>query len=478
MKQSSHRLSMSSRRLRPKLYVAVSLMSIIPILICLNFIFPNSWLASINLKVNVALVIVSTLVLASAGYRTIKEMIDPVIKISYEARQIADGDFEREIQLKREDEIGELSASLNQMAHRIRENMEELRDYGEKTREINLEINKRVVVLSSMLQISNLITQNADLHQILEISVSKAMQIEESTLGFLLLAEGQSENFALKSVHGPRSVEFANRGITSIPVKPGEGLLGKVVSSNQLLILDASQPPSKSTEELQKLFFLTNMMLVPVYGKGKVIGIMGIGNNRKGFKYSNGDDELMSLFAKQIAIAIESDSLIRDVAKLQIRDTLTGLFNESFIRTRLDEEIKRAIRFQRPCAFVILVVDNFKEHLAANGTIASESSLKRIATVLLDGISDIDRAARFKDDQFALILPEKNKRQCLERAEEIRKKIEFIFSEEKDSPYRLSVTGAVTENPIDGVTASDLIVKAEELLKKAKARAAKNTIIC
>lgn len=477
MRRSSQRLSMSSRGLRPKLYVAVSLMSVIPILICLNFVFPNSWLASINLRVNVALVIASALVLASAGYRTIKEMIEPVIKISNVAKQIAKGDLDREIELKREDEIGELSVSLNQLTHRIRENMEELKNYGEKTREINLEINKRVMVLSGMLQISNLISQNADLNQIAEISVSKAMQIEESALGFLMLQEGDSEIFVLKSVHGPRSVELANKGFHNMAIKPGEGLLGRLIATNKLLILDSSGPLPKDSEELQNLFSLVNMMIVPILSKDRVIGILGIGNNKKGFRYLSGDDELITIFAKQITIAIESESLMKDVTRLQIKDSLTGLFNESFIRNRLDEEIKRAIRFQRPCAFILLEVDNFKEHLGASGIIASETALKRMATVLLDSVSDIDKAARFRDDQFALILPEKNKRQCLDRAEEIRKKIEFLFSEDKEGINHLSVTGAVTENPIDGITSNELISKAEELLKKARGQATKNTII-
>jgi diguanylate cyclase (GGDEF)-like protein len=478
MKLSSQRLSMSSRGLRPKFYVAVSLMSIIPILICLNFIFPNSWLTSMNLRLNLVLVVVaSAVVLAIAGYRTIREMIEPVIRISYEARQIADGDLEREIKLKREDEIGELGASLNKLTRRIRENMDELKNYGEKTKEINTEINKRVMVLSSMLQISNFITQSAALNEILEVGVSKSMQIAESSLGFLMLRDEHSENFILKTAHGPHSSELTSRGLSSIAIRPEEGLLGKMISTNKTFILDASEALPRGAEELQNLLGLVNMMIVPIYGKDNVVGILGIGNNRKGFKYPHGDEELLAVFAKQIAIAIESESLTRDVARLQIRDGLTGLFNASFIRNRLDEEIKRAIRFQRPCAFILLEVNNLKEYLDAAGTIASETALKRIAIMLLDSISDIDKAARFKDDQFALILPEKNKRQCLERAEEIRKKIEFLFSEEREGVNRLSVTGAVTENPIDGVTANELTGKAEELLRKAKAQAVKNTII-
>ncbi|MFZ5801053.1 MAG: sensor domain-containing diguanylate cyclase [Candidatus Omnitrophota bacterium] len=477
MEKTSHNLSISSRGLKPKLYVAVSLMSIIPILICLNFIFPNSWLAAINLKLNVGLIVLITLILASAGYRTIKEMIDPVIKMSSEAKRIAGGELGVEIDLKREDEIGELGFSLNQLTHRIRENMEELKDYSERTREINLEINKRVLVLSGMLQISNLISQNAAFGQVVETAVEKAMQIEECALGALFLREENSDDFVLKSGHGSRAVELANKGMNRLTIKPQEGALGRIVGGGRLLTVNSAGALAPEAEELQKLFSLTNLLIAPISTRDKVIGIFIVGNNRKGFGYPNGDAELMTIFAKQIAIAWENDFLAKNVAKLQVKDDLTGLYNESYIRTRLDEEIRRAIKFQRPCAFILLEVDGFKRYLESFGVIAAESALKRIALVLVDSVTDIDKAARFSDNQFALILPEKNKRQCLDKAEEIRKKIEFLSSEEKDENRRLTATGAVTENPIDGVTAEDLISKAVELIKKAKGESVSNKVI-
>lgn len=477
MEKAIHSLSISSRGLKPKLYVAVSLMSIIPILICLNFIFPNSWLATINLKLNVGLVILITFILASTGYRTIKEMIDPVIRMSLEAKRIAGGELGVEIDLKREDEIGELGFSLNQLTHRIRENMEELKDYSEKTKEINLEINKRVLVLSGMLQISNLISQNAAFGQVVETAVEKAMQIEECALGALFLREENSDDFVLKSAHGSRAVELTNKGLNRLTIKPQEGSLGKLISGARLVAVNSTGALTSEAEELQKLFSLTNLLIAPISTRDKVIGFFIIGNNRKDFGYPNGDAELTSIFAKQIAIAWENDFLVKNVAKLQVKDDLTGLYNESYIRTRLDEEIRRAIKFQRPCAFILLEVDGFKRYLESFGVIAAESALKRIALVAIDSITDIDKAARFSDNQFALILPEKNKRQCLDKAEEIRKKIGFLFSEEKDEKRRLTTTSAVTENPIDGVTSEDLISKAIELVKKAKGESVNNKVI-
>lgn len=466
MKNILKSLSLSTRGLRIKLIIAFCLMSIIPLLVCLNYIFP-SLIPSAVLKANTASIILIAFSIAILGFFTVKEMIDPVIKISSDARMIAGGNFEHRIKLDREDEIGDLGASLNQLTRHIRENMDELKTYSEKTKEINLEINKRVLVLSSLLQISNLISQNADLNEILEVSIGKSMQVGDSNLGFLLLYDEVKDEYVMKSLHGPKSVEIMNRDLNRFRVKKGEGFLGKLLLSNRISVLDSRKATSAETEEFRQLFAIINVLAAPIFLRDRVVGLLGIGNDKADFSYPRTEEELIEIFSRQIAIAIENDTLLKKVDKLEIKDTLTGLFNEVYIRERLDDEIKRAINFQRPCAFILLGVNNFKDYRDNFGSIAAEGVLKKIAVILSNNVTDIDRVARFSDRQFALILPEKNKRQCLEIAEELKKKIEFTFSEEQDIKKRLSVTGAVTENPIDGVSAQELITKAQDILEKA-----------
>jgi diguanylate cyclase (GGDEF)-like protein len=83
---------------------------------------------------------------------------------------------------------------------------------------------------------------------------------------------------------------------------------------------------------------------------------------------------------------------------------------------------------------------------------------------------------RVGDNDFAIVLPERNKRQAQEIAEDIRKKIEFAFSEESDARKKLTVSGGVSENPLDGIDAEELIVKAADLIKFAKTQG-KNRIV-
>jgi diguanylate cyclase (GGDEF)-like protein len=218
------------------------------------------------------------------------------------------------------------------------------------------------------------------------------------------------------------------------------------------------------------------MLALPVFSRGRVAAILGIANNKDLFLYKKEDVELLDIFSKQIAIAIENDILINKVEKLEIKDALTGLYNESFISLRLTEEIRRAIIYQRPCAFAVIDCDNFKKYRDNYGALASETILKKIASLIVASVTEIDRVGRTGEDEFSVVLPEKNKRQSQDIVDEIRKKIEFAFSEEEDSGKKLTVSAGIGENPLDGVTADELIVAAKETLRLAKERG-KNRVV-
>jgi diguanylate cyclase (GGDEF)-like protein len=445
-------------------------MSVIPILVCYNYIFPSAFQGFFLIKTNISLVflVIFSIVFAILGFIIAKEMIDNVIRISSDAKIIAKGNLEHEISIRREDEIGDLGKSLSDLTNRIKDNMSELQSYSEKTKEINLEINKRVLALSNLLHISNLISQGAALNEILEIVTEKITNVGDSELGFLILYNETTKDFTLRTMHGPKSLRLRTLGMERFNIKPGKGALGRLIQDRETLVLDNRQPITKEIEEFQKNFTIVNALVVPVVIHDKVYGILGIGNENINFVYSTSDLELLNIFSKQTAIAIENDILLRKVDKLEIRDALTGLYNESYIRTRLDEEIKRAINFQRPCAFILLDIDNFKNYGERFGRIEEETALKKIATILQDSVRNIDKVARFGDSEYAIILPEKNKRQCFEFAEGLRKKIEYIFSEETEPEKKLTVSGVVTENPIDGITSEELVSKATEILNENK----------
>lgn len=465
--------SYASGGLKYKLRIAFCLMSVLPLLVSVylvsNYILPR---VGFRLDLTVLVSLLVSVMLAVIGFFFVKEVFDRVMHISSEAKVIASGDLNRIVEASKEDEVGFLGESLNQLTLQIRNSMDELKGYSERTTEINIEIQKRVLALSSLLQISSLISQGLKLTEILDLTVEKSRILANSDVTFLFFRDTDEGDFYMKAVDGINSTYLAK-----IKIEPNTPVFSKMVKNNKPAFVDKD---NALPENLREVFFekmrMKNMLALPIFLRGKVSGILGIGNNKDDFVFKKEDVELLDIFAKQVAIAVENDLLTHWVEKLEIKDTLTGLYNESFIKNRLQEEIRRAVVYQRPCGFVVVNIDNFQKYHQTYGSLQAEATLKKVAVVIRDSVTEIDRASRIGDNEFAIVLPEKNKRQSFNVAEDIRRKIEFSFSEEQAPDRRLTVSAAISENPLDGMTAEELLKKAKELLKQAKEQG-KNRVI-
>lgn len=456
-------ISLTSHGLKYKLNIAFYLMSVLPLLVCIylvsNYVLPHA-----GLKLDIAASILISVFIALAGFYVIKEVFDRIVSVSTEAKLIVAGDISRKVEIDYKDEIGDLGEALNQLTQRIRGNMDELKGYGEKSTEINLEIHKRILILSNLLQISSLISHGDKLENILKFTVEKSRALANSDAAYLFIKDEDSDTFSVKEKDGTNSEH-----LLQLKLKPDDKIFNKLIVTNQPIILDKENALSEDIKTaFHENFQLNSTLALPVRLKGRLIGILGIGNKSETVLYRKDDRELLELFTKQIAIAVENDILMQRLRELEIKDALTGLYNEVFIHNRLEEEIKRAIIYRRPCAFILLNIDNFQQFHENFGLLQAEVTLKKIASLIRDSFTEVDRVARVGDNEFAMVLPEKNKRQAQEIAEEIRKKIDFSFSKERDMNKRITISGGVSENPLDGVNAEELIDKAKEALNFAK----------
>ncbi len=442
-------ISMASRSLRPQLFVAFSLMSVIPILALLNLIFPSRFL-----RMPFDIVIGISVVIALLGFLLVKRIIDPIIKISSDMKVIASGEVSRKIDVCRDDEIGDLGVALKQMTQRIKDNMDELKIYGERTKNINVQINKQVVALNALLQISSLITKGENINEVFEITISRLVQVANSSEAFVIFKE--PDGFKVMAQYG-LSADVLNAVRLSV-----NGYIFKDIFSVKTHTKIDDQG-SSGHEEVLKLFNVKNLLILPIPMHGDNVGLLGIGNCLDHFQYSQDDEEIVSIFVKQLAIALENDFLSRKVEDLEIKDVLTGLFNNRYIVARLDEEIMRAISHQQPCAFIVIRLTNLNDMNARFGALCVEDVLRKVAAVLQTCGDELDRMGRINDDEFAMVLPEKNKKRAQELARQIKEKIEFTFHG-LEATRKPALLMSVVENPLDGADAASLMDRARKTL--------------
>lgn len=471
MKRIFRRFQITNKGLRYKLILAFSLMSVIPLLACTylisTYIFPKA-----ENMVHVSMVILAAIFIAILGLISARRFVDPVVDMAIEANIIANGEYDRKIAVESDDEVGNLGASINIMTQRIKTNLDELKNYGQRMREINVEVHKKVLALSSLLQIGDIISAGSvNLDSLLELAVEKAGMIFDSGFGVLYLAKNGSDDLLVKT-----SYNIDKELLESIVIKcDGKGFLEDILHSRSVTVVDKTTRPSKETQYFMEEHNLKNMLAMPLYTGKKDFGMLIVGTKTGDFKFKNDDIDLVKVFAKQIAIAVESDMLSKKTEELAIKDELTDLYNKNFIETRLEDEIKRAIFYQRPCSFIVINIDNFKAFREMHGEIAAEEMIKKMAKLVKDSAAPIAKVARVNVDEFAMLLPEKNKKEATLLAEELRKKVEES-NLVKDIKATLRVSVGVSENPIDGATSDEILKKASENLRQAKLQG-KNRVV-
>ncbi len=156
-------------------------------------------------------------------------------------------------------------------------------------------------------------------------------------------------------------------------------------------------------------------------------------------------------------ISTNALELLEKVERLSMRDKLTGLYNATYIRERLDEEIQRAIHHQYPCSCAYLTIDRLDVYTTRYGRDAAEEVLRGFAKVINANLREFDRAARIARDEFVLILPDTNKKKAMEMITAIEKNILESVGKNRE----IGISAGLSENPIDGSSADELYLKAQ-----------------
>ncbi|MBK9713027.1 MAG: response regulator [Kouleothrix sp.] len=94
----------------------------------------------------------------------------------------------------------------------------------------------------------------------------------------------------------------------------------------------------------------------------------------------------------------------RVLRSFMVRDSLTGLFNHTVIKERLEVELARARRSQTPLAFAIIDLDHFKQVNDTYGHPTGDRVLKSLSRLLQQRLRRTDVIGRYGGEEFAVVL--------------------------------------------------------------------------
>jgi len=151
-------------------------------------------------------------------------------------------------------------------------------------------------------------------------------------------------------------------------------------------------------------------------------------------------------------------------------DGLTGLFNRRWMNEFFKRQITRALSDNKPMAFILADLDNFKKINDVHGHMVGDEVLFAVASILTQQIRPTDLLARFGGEEFAMILPETTPDDAKQIAERVRVTLETTklkCENETDQEIHITLSLGVT-NLMLGDDINNLLTRADNALYLAK----------
>ena len=151
-----------------------------------------------------------------------------------------------------------------------------------------------------------------------------------------------------------------------------------------------------------------------------------------------------------------------------VLDLLTEVHNRRFFLLRLEDEFRRAQRYDNPLALVLVDLDQFRGINESFGHLVGDGVLRAVAQCLLAAVRETDTVARTGGDEFACVLPQTHLAGALTVAERIRRDVAALRTGPTADVLLTASVGVGSHPAVAVQTAEELIAAADRCLARAK----------
>jgi len=193
--------------------------------------------------------------------------------------------------------------------------------------------------LAILNEVGQTITSTLDLTSVLNLIMSKMVELLDVEAGSLLMLDEAGENLVFRVALGPVKGEIEG---TRLPV--GIGIAGSAASEGKPQIVNntSADPRWYSTYDVDTRFSTRSILAVPLCVKGEIIGVIEAINKRTDHPFTEDELTLLTSFSSQAAIAIENARLFTQTdQELAARVAELSTFQE------IDRQLNATLDFER-----------------------------------------------------------------------------------------------------------------------------------
>jgi diguanylate cyclase (GGDEF)-like protein len=208
----------------------------------------------------------------------------------------------------------------------------------------------------------------------------------------------------------------------------------------------------------------TSVCYLPLIIEGKTMGVLWMW----GEGIHENDMPTMSLFASQLAAALQNADLLNEVGRLAITDELTGIYNRRFFFEMAEKEFTRAVRDKSPLSVLLVDIDHFKNFNDCYGHMVGDQVLKAAAQMMASALRDSDIIGRYGGEEFSIILPDTNNTAANLVGERLLSKVSDVPFDTEAGKLSIQISIGIAGMSKETPTLHSLIVRADQAMYLAK----------
>jgi formate hydrogenlyase transcriptional activator len=204
-----------------------------------------------------------------------------------------------------------------------------------KSRAARMELERQNTRLELLLDLTNRITSNLDLTELLRAVSGSVRQVMECDLVAITLLDSESGQFRIYALDFPSSKGFVHEEL----VTSHDGVSRRAFETLKPVIVNHFDPVESGPENSRIVLGegLKTLCIAPLVNRGRAIGVLCLARKEDNF-FSEHDAEFLTEVAGQVAIAIENALAYREISELKDKLAQEKLYLEEEIRSELNFE--------------------------------------------------------------------------------------------------------------------------------------------